>query len=399
MTVKKSIFKNKFLIGFVLFIGILLILQFVVNSKYSFPEPTPFKGNYIYNPYHNIDKTKWEKANFHAHTMKFLDPAKKIARSAVILDSTYRSLGYNIVGISDYQRVNNYEIKNKWFVPEYEHGYQYYKNHQLVLNAKKINWLDYPFRQTLDNKQFVIDQLKKDTAVFVAIVHPGYRKALSNHDFKYLSNYNCLEIANHDRLFTEFYDTILSNGHPVFVMADDDSHKLNDIKEVGISFNLINTDLVSDSVLKALVTGRSVAVKFNVSPYKTNEEKRVALFKLPQISDIIFRSDTLSVILNQPVKTIRFIGQGGWDKAVISDSSKGSCNFSPQDTYIRTEIECYDGTMYFLNPLLRWDGIRLTYYSPSVNVLATWVWRSALIIIVLIIIMSSVMIHTKTKND
>jgi hypothetical protein len=384
--VKKSIFKNKFLIGFVLFISILLTVQYVINSKYSFPEPKPFKGKYIYNPYHNFDKTKWEKANFHAHTMKFLDPAKKIARSAFILDSTYRSLGYNIIGISDYQSVNNYEIKNKWFVPEYEHGYQYYKNHQLVLNAKKINWLDYPFRQTLENKQFVIDQLKKDTTVLIAIVHPGYRKALSNHDFKYLSNYNCLEIANHERLFTQFYDTILSNGHPVFVIADDDCHKLSDIKEVGIGYNLINTDPVKDSVLKALRTGRSVAVKFNVGPYNTIEEKRAALNKLPEISDIIFKGDTLSVILNQPVKTIRFIGQGGWDKTLISDSSKGSCNFSSQDTYIRTEIECYDGTMYFLNPLFRWDGIRMTYYSPSFNALMTWVWRFLVVGILVVVI-------------
>lgn len=384
---KKSIKKFKFLIGFILFISFLLIVQFVINSKYSFPEPQPFRGKYIYNPYHNIDKTKWEKANFHAHTMKFLDPAKKIARSAIILDSTYRSLGYNIIGISDYQSVNNFEIKNKWFIPEYEHGYQYYKNHQLVLNAKKINWLDYPFRQTLENKQFVIDQLKKDTAVLIAIVHPGYRKALSNHDFKYLSNYNCLEIANHERLFNEFYDTVLSNGHPVFVMADDDSHKLNDIKEVGISFNLINADPVRDSVLKALRTGRSVAVKFNVSPYKTSEEKRAALAKLPEISNIIFKSDTLSVILNQPVKTIRFISQGGYEKVLISDSSKGSCIFGPQDTYIRTEIECYDGTIYFLNPLFRWDGIRLTYYSHSFNALKTWVWRSVFIgLLVMVII-------------
>ena len=376
---KRNIFKNKFLIGFVLFISILLVFQYVVNSKYSFPEPSPFKGKYIYNPYHNIDKTKWEKANFHAHTMKFLDPAKKIARSEFILDSIYRSLGYDIVGISDYQSVNNYEIRNKWFVPEYEHGYQYYKNHHLVLNAKKINWLDYPFRQTLDNKQFVINQLKKDTSVLLAIVHPGYRKALSNHDFKYLANYNCLEIANHERLFSEFYDTILSNGHPVFVMGDDDCHKLTDIKEVGISFNLINADPVKDSVLKALRTGRSVAVKFNVSPYRTSDEKRAALTKLPVISDIIFKRDTLSVILDKPVKTIKFISQGGYEKVLISDSSKGSCNFSPQDTYIRTEIECYDGTMYFLNPLFRWDGIRLTYYSPSFNTLKTWAWRSLVI--------------------
>ena len=154
-----------------------------------------------------------------------------------------------------------------------------------------------------------------------------------------------------------------------------------------------------DSVLKALRTGRSIAVKFNISSYKTNEEKRVALAKLPEINAIIFKNDTLSIRLNLPVKTIKFIGQDGVEKIRLTDSSVGSCFFSKEDTYLRTEIECYDGTIYFLNPLIRWDGIKLTYYSPSVNVLETWVWRSVLIIIVLIIcIMTSVMIHKKIKN-
>jgi hypothetical protein len=383
--VKKTVIKNRFLIGLFLFICAILILQFVVNSKYTFPEPHPFHGKYIYNPYRNIDNQKWERANFHAHTRKFLDPAKKVARSTFLLDSIYRSFGYNIIGISDYQSINNYEIGNKWFVPEYEHGYQYYKNHQLVLNAKRISWLDYPFRQTMNNKQYVIDQLKKDTTALITIVHPAYRQALSKNDFKYLGNYNCLEIANSERLFDEFYDPILSNGHPVFVMADDDSHEMTNIKDVCSSFNMINTDLVKDSVLKALKTGRSIAVKFNIRSYKTNEEKRAALAKLPVINGIIFKNDTLSIRLNQTVKTIKFIGQQGIEKIRMTDSSTGSCFFSNLDTYIRTEIECYDGTIYFLNPLIRWDGIRLTYYAPSVNVLKTWGWRLAFISLLLIL--------------
>jgi hypothetical protein len=383
--VKKNIIKNKFLIGLFIFICVLLTLQFVVNSKYTFPEPQPFHGKYIYNPYRTIDNQKWERANFHSHTKKFLDPKKKVERSTFLLDSIYRSFGYNIIGISDYQSINKYEISNNWFLPEYEHGYQYYKNHHLVLNAKKISWLDYPFRQTLDNKQFVIDRLKKDTTALIAIVHPAFRKALSTNDFRYLTNYSCLEIANHERLFDEFYDTILSSGHPVFVIADDDSHDMTNIKDVCSSFNIINTDLVKDSVLKALKTGRSVGVKFNISSYKTNEEKRAALAKLPEFNAIIFKNDTITIKLNRPVKTIKFIGNQGIEKVRMSDSLVGSCFFSAQDTYIRTEIECYDGTIYFLNPFFRWDGIRLTYYSPSVNVHKTTVWRAAVIILILIL--------------
>jgi hypothetical protein len=219
-------------------------------------------------------------------------------------------------------------------------------------------------------------------------VHPLYRKAYSFNDFKYLGNYNCMEIANHERVFTASYDTILSNGHPVFIMADDDCHDLTNIKEVTNSFNEINSDLVKDSILKALSSGRSVGVKLNTKTLKTNGEKRAALLNLPEINAITFQNDTLTVSLNQTVKAIKFIGQHGTEIRRVTGQSKGSCHFSNEDTYIRTEVECNDGTLYFLNPLFRYDGVRLTYYAPTFNAFATWAWRSAffgLLILIIII--------------
>jgi hypothetical protein len=365
----------------VIFVSILiiLILQFGINSKYTFPEPHAFRGEYIYNPYRNIEKTKWRIANFHAHNRKFFGNTKRAARSVQELDSLYKYFGYSIFSISDYQSINLYENKNKWFIPVYEHGFQYFKNHQLVLNAKKVNWEDFSFYQTLSNKQFIVDQLKKDTTVIITIVHPIYRKAYSFNDFKYLGNYNSLEIANHERLFTSCYDTILSDGHPVFLMVDDDAHDITNIKEVCSSYNLINTDLVKDSILHALKTGRSVGVKLNIGSFKTNEEKRAALLKLPEIDSITFKNDTLTVRLNQIVKTIKFIGQHGREKMRITNCSMGAYHFNRKDTYIRTEIGCNDGTVYFINPFFRYNGITLTDYAPSYNVLKTWIWRFAVL--------------------
>lgn len=381
-----KIFKiiTKFLLGICILTLILLILQYAVNPKYRFPEPHAFKGEYIYNPYRNFDATKWRIANFHAHDRKFFRNAESAAISIKNLDSLYKYFGYSIISISDYQFINNYENKNKWFVPVYEHGYQYYKNHQLVLNAKKVSWLDFPFRQTLSNKQFIIDRMKKDTTAFITIVHPHYRKAYSYRDFKYLSNYNAMEIANNKHLFTSSYDTILSEGHPVFIMADDDSHDLTNINDICSSFNLINTDMVKDSILNSLATGRSIGVKFNISSFKTNEEKRAGLLKLPEVNSITFKNDTLTVSLNQSVKSIKFIGQKGTEKKRMINCSTGAYFFSRQDTYIRTEIECNDGTIYFLNPLFRYNGIRLTDYAPSYDALKTWAWRSAVLIVLVL---------------
>jgi hypothetical protein len=376
---------TKFLAGICILILIILILQYAVNPKYTFPEPQAFNGDYIYNPYRNFDRTKWRMANFHAHTRKIFDHAKSASRSNPLLDSLYRSFGYNIISISDYQSISHYESKNEWFVPVYEHGYQYYKNHQLVLNAKKVNWLDFPFPQTLSNKQYIIDQLKKDSTALITIVHPMYRKAYSCKDFKYLSNFNCLEIANSKHLFISYYDCVLSAGHPVFLMADDDVHDLKNIKDNVSSFNLINTDLLRDSILYSLRTGRSMAVRLNISSFKTNEEKRAAVLKLPEVSSITFKNDTITVGLNQSVKSIRFIGQNGTEKMSLLNCSTGSYSFGKQDTYIRTEIECNDSTTYFLNPFIRYNGKRLTDYKASYNVLETWALRSAALFILLLI--------------
>jgi hypothetical protein len=375
-----------FFLCIILFSLIALVLQFVINKKYTFPEPHAFQGEYLYNPYKGMDSTKWKMANFHAHTRVHLGMTSGASDSNEFLDSFYKYFGYDIIGISDYQSINTFEGKNKWFIPVYEHGYQYYKNHHLVLNAKKVSWLDYCFRQTLSNKQFIIDRLKKDTTVVLVIPHPALRQANSFNDFRYLSNYDCLEIANNERLFTSYYDTILSAGHPVFLMADDDSHDLRNINEACQSFNLINSDLFRDSILHAIKTGLSVGVDFNIKSYKTNEEKKAALQKLPEITCVALKNDTLFVGLNKSVKTIKFIGQQGTERKIITNCVAGNYFFSKVDTYIRTEIECNDGTVYYLNPVFRYDGIRLTDYAPSYNYMKTWFLRSISIVVFLLIL-------------
>jgi hypothetical protein len=374
---------GKIFLGIFVLILVALVLQYVVNPKYDFPEPQAFHGEYIYNPYRGIDSSKWEMGNFHVHTRAYYGVTNGKVNSNKYLDSLYRYFGYGVIGISDYEKINRYENPNKWFVPEYEHGYTYYKTHQLVLNASKVSWLDYFFYQTLNNKQFIINQLKKDPNVILTIPHPFLRQAYTFEEFRRLSNYECLEICNNERVATVFYDTILSAGRPVFLMADDDAHDLTKIKEGIHSFNLINTDLVKDSILRAIKTGRLVGVNFNVSSFKTNEEKKEALQKLPEILSLSLIKDTISVKFSNMVKSIKFIGQNGLEMKKTTNSSEGSYFFKKEDTYIRTEIECLDGTIYYLNPFFRYNGIQLTDNTPAYNFVLTWTWRLVSIIVLL----------------
>jgi hypothetical protein len=375
---------SKIIIGIVLLIATLLVLQYVITPKYKFQEPQPFSGDNLYNPYAGADSSKWVKANFHVHTRSYAGVTNGSNNSNAFLDSIYRYFGYGIIGISDYQKINKYESNHKWFIPVYEHGFSYYKTHHLTLNAQRVLWFDLPFYETLHNKQFMVNLIKKDPGVVLTIPHPNLRQAYTFDDFKHLGNYNCLEICNNDRQFTFFYDTILSAGHPVFLMADDDAHNLLKIRDGIHCFNLINTEPVKDSILHAIKTGRLVGVNFNVRPFTNNEEKKIALDALPKISDISLKGDTLSVAFSDTVKTIKFIGQHGSVMKETDNSSKASYHFTKEDSYIRTEVLCRDSTIYYFNPVIRYNGRQLGNDPPEFDALRTWLLRSVVIIILIL---------------
>jgi hypothetical protein len=370
-----------------------LIFQYGLNLRYNFSEPHPFNGLYLYNPYSKIDTSKWQIANFHAHTHKIPDIKNVTPKNTCYLDSIYSSLGYNIIGISDYQKINTFEDRHRWFVPAYEHGYMYFKNHHLVLNAKKVSWSDYLFRQTLNNKQFVINRLKKDSSALVTIVHPFLRHALTHKDLQYLSNYDCFEIADNLFQFVSYYETILSSGHHVFLIADDDSHDQKNPMEYAVCFNVINTVLIRDSILKALKSGRSFAVKFNPETYLTNESKKSAIHLLPKPLTFNVRNDTISIKLNRKVRSIKFIGQEGSEMNSVTDTDSATCFFTKEDTYLRAVVECYDGTMCYFNPVFRYDGMLKPDPSPPVNHKETWICR--LIAIAIMILVFAILINRK----
>ncbi len=57
-----------------------------------------------------------------------------------------------------------------------------------------------------------------------------------------------------------------------------------------------------------------------------------------------------------------------------------SYTFTGDDTYIRTVIESPRAHLY-LNPVLRYDGIRLPAPSGSVNPTGSWLQRGGLLIV------------------
>ncbi len=51
---------------FFLLLLLLFCYQYFQVKCYTFPEPSPFQGDFWYNPYANAEDIQWFKANFHA---------------------------------------------------------------------------------------------------------------------------------------------------------------------------------------------------------------------------------------------------------------------------------------------------------------------------------------------
>jgi len=368
---------------FVLIIAFLLFKQYIWDKKYKFPEAKPFSGNFFYNPYRNIDTSLWAKANFHVHTLSWMGLTNGRKNNDELVDSLYTYLGYKIFSISDYQKINPYLQKKPDYIPVYEHGYLPPKNHQLVLNAKKVSWLDYLFPQTIHNKQNVINTIKNDSSVLAAIAHPCLQNSYKPEDFKKLSGYDLMEVLNQNRFSLVHWDSALSSGHPAFILADDDSHDLKDIYTGGRCCTFINSVLEKDLVLDALKCGRAYGADVKMHPDEPYSQKKIVLQQLTLLQNLTIHNDTLYLILSDTVRKIKFIGQGGQLKKEIKNAKDAFYEFSSDDTYIRTEVITNDESALYFNPVFRYNGNNIPVYKTSADNLQTWIWRSFFFILLL----------------
>ena len=202
----------------------LVLIQHSICPVYDYPPESKFTGDKLYNPYTDITVKKKIKANFHAHTRVWggLTNGKKNIKEDLV--RRYKLLNYDIAGISDYQSINSFQKTDPLYIPTYEHGYGLTKNHQLSIGTNSVLWNDYLFFQTINNKQYILKELKPLSQI-VTITHPLLRNAYSENDFKLLTDYDYIEILNNGYgKSLNLWDAALSSGHAVFGMGDDDSH-------------------------------------------------------------------------------------------------------------------------------------------------------------------------------
>ena len=358
----------KYLLYIVLAFVALLVAMNLFVPVYVFDSPVPFHGDYLHNPYQDIDSTYWKCCNFHGHTRQYGGVTNGRNNGNAVYDSMYRLFGYDHVGISDYNKVNDYEDgRDPGFIPGYEHGYNVWKTHQVCLGAKKVRRIDYFFYQTLSHKQHMLNKLGEQNRV-VAVAHPSFVDGSYNvRDMKYLSNYKILEVLNGFVNSPEHWDMALSNGHLVYLIADDDTHDVLKVNDIALKITYLNAkENDAEQLYDALLSGKAVGIDFKLDREEKMENK-VKRFKrdIPYLYSAKLDENVFSVSVSKPIKNVKFIGQNGTvlkeEKHEKTDKiTCSSYTILPTDSYIRTVLTFFDGTTMWLNPVTRQESAQIT---------------------------------------
>ncbi|MCD4731430.1 MAG: hypothetical protein K8R74_12565 [Bacteroidales bacterium] len=373
---KILIITSKSFLFFILFLFFIISIKYITCPVYNFKPSKPFSGKHFYNPYSNIDSSFWRKANFQIQSYAWSGITSGRGNTNEKIHDIYNRLGYDIIATSDYQKINRYRQEDPDYIPVYEHGYGIKKNHQVLIGAQKVLWKDYPIFQTIHNKQHILNLLKEENEL-VYIAHPKLRHGYEPVDMEKLSNYDGIEVLNNYRTSLEHWDAALSSGNYVTVLGNDDAHDITNPDEIGHHCTFIQSPAVNRAdILAALKTGNSFGAKI----YRPNGESLKDKIKrtkiLPNITAIEIITDTLLIRFDSIAREVRFIGQNGKNLLTINHTKNPFYVIQDADAYIRTEIEFYSNSVFYLNPVCRTDDKLPTKKpTPEINLFKTLILR------------------------
>ena len=318
----------------VVVLAVACTLPYALAPTYRYPEAAPFAGARWYNPYAGMRGT-WRKTSLHAHGLTCCTEAA-VRRADQRIESYYRdSLRYDVALVSDHQRLSTLPG-----LPEYEHGINVRKTHQIVLGARHVDWFDFPLIQSTNDKQFVIDRLRSQGPL-VMLAHPEIRDGYSLDDLRRLTGYGLMEVMHEGSSFEPWWDAALSAGRLSWATGSDDAHGLARPRKMGLSWTMIRAPSTSpDALLAALRAGWTYAV----GGVRGVNDVRLRSVEL--------RGDTLVVRTEPGADAFTFIGQAGRVRAVVHDAAVARYVLRPQDTYIRTVVHTPHTSLY-LNPVVR----------------------------------------------
>ncbi|MBI5371545.1 MAG: hypothetical protein HZA79_05905 [Sphingobacteriales bacterium] len=342
--------------------------QYFVCPVFSFEEARPFQGRKIYNPYADADPACWKKCNFHAHGKAWTGLTNGKGTGTDIRE-IYDSLGYAVHLVSNYQSIDTTGSSGPDYIEAYEHGFNLQKTHELVLGAKKVEWLEYLLPQTASNKQRVINTLAADTNAFIIINHPSVRQGFGKNDLQLLSGYHGMEVLSPAGSSFEEWDAALSAGKPVFVIGNDDVHDIFKAGNIGKCCTWVNATVGrKKEILSGLKKGCSYGMRIPCVAGETLCRKAQRLKKeLPALTALRVSGDSIRLALNKPADSIVFSGQNGRRLAVVPHTGNTGYLLKEEDSYIRTSVYFPGGIELYLNPVFRYDQDPFPPSLTSVN--------------------------------
>ena len=338
---------------FILSLFFLITIEYITCPIYNFTSTNPFSGDHFFNPYSKMDSSYWRKANFQIQSYAWKGITSGRGNTNEKIHEIYSRLGYDIIATSDYQKINRYRQEFPDYIPVYEHGYGIKKNHQVLIGAQKVLWRDYPFFQTIHNKQHILNLLKADNEL-VYIAHPKLRHGYQPADMQSLGNYDGIEVLNNYRTSLEHWDAALSTGNYVTILGNDDAHDITNPDEIGHHCTFIQSATTNRAdILAAMKSGNAFGAMIyrpNSEPFEIKIERTKVL---PILKAVKISNDTLFVDTDSIAREFRFIGQNGNNLLTENHTNNTFYILQKNDTYVRTEIEFYSKSVYYLNPICK----------------------------------------------
>ncbi len=377
--------KRFVLIMLVMLLG-MLAMFYLLAPVYEFSGPVPFAGSQLYNPYAHMHADQWKKYNFQVQSKAWMGITSGRENTNELIDSIYSELHFDHVATSDYQKINTYTNNAEAYIPTYEHGYNLFKTHQVCIDSKKVLWTDLIFWQSLSMKQWILDLLQEDTR-FVVLAHPRLRNGYTLDEMKYLTNYQGMEVLNNLRISAEHWDEALSSGQVVWIIGNDDAHDVQNSNEVGRRFTMINSPTTNrEDIMLALERGDAIGVDFFRIDDEPMTDKYLRSKVIPVLQEASLSGDTLTVSTDSVAVEIRFIGQHGKILHTKAFSSTERYVIPQTEPYVRTEIEFPDHSVFYLNPIIRYDGASLvTKKTATVDASATLKLRILYFVVALVL--------------
>ncbi len=321
---------------------------------YDFKEPVAFHGDSLYNPYADAVPGHWRECIFHAHTKSWKGLTNGASAHHEVIN-VYKKLGFDVIAISNYMKVDTIGSASSSYIPCYEHGYGYGKTHQLAMGSDgHILWRDYAFIQnSLSQKQYTIDLMKKHCEV-LALNHPDLRNGYKTlTDFKYLCNYDLVETFNGARLSIKYWDWAFTHGHTAWVTGNDDSHGVDNLDDIQREVVFVNSPSAGRrDILSSITKGRAYVASFPRDTMATMARKLEMAARVSFPRYIRLQQDSLQVGWSRTMASITFIGDSGKVLSTVHDSDHAVYVVQPGDTYVRAVLS--DGQItYSLNPVVR----------------------------------------------